>query len=130
MSIDCDRNSGMIELPLLDQQALALAPNDDLTAAGAVHCVRLDQVRLWAGNPRSLEPFDQVRDRELVTSLRDHGQKIPCVGRYKSGGTVELIVGCRRFGALSHLAEGQPGFKLLIEVARAFRSGGFRARRR
>ena len=93
----------------------ASKPDPDPGAMLGISHVPISTVRLWEGNPRSVVPFDHKRDAELLHAIKSHGQKVPCIVR-KIEGTTQLVVGCRRYGCVAHIAIADPAITLLVET--------------
>lgn len=71
--------------------------------------------RMWALHDRLADECDSAATRQLLESIRQHGQKQPVLGRRltpnSDGAEIELIYGARRLAAAREL-----GVELLIEL--------------
>lgn len=71
--------------------------------------------RMWALHDRLEDECDSAATRQLIESIRQHGQKQPALGRRlkpnSDGAEVELIYGARRLAAAREL-----GVELLVEL--------------
>jgi ParB family chromosome partitioning protein len=70
--------------------------------------------RMWSMHDRMSEDLSSPAARQLIESIRAHGQKHPALGRRIADGTqdsIELIYGARRLAATRDL-----GIDLLVEI--------------
>ena len=81
---------------------------------GTVREIDPSRVRLWADHNRDYEALSEASCRDLIDSVRAHGQKLPAVGRPAQDDPdidLELVVGARRLWTARYLAR-----PLLVEI--------------